>query len=76
MASAWLALTEKTAIQQYQSTLPLKAYYSAAGSLWYRNADWDDLWRTTALNGGTAGALQSAMIAASKQFRNYVVKED
>jgi hypothetical protein len=49
----------------------VKGYYSAIGSLWFRNIDWDAFFRDWALAAGDAQAFQTRMIAATKKMPNY-----
>ena len=53
-------------------TNKIDAYYSAAGSLWYRNLNWDELFATW--SGGhdpTPASLQALLIQKTSQIPNY-----
>jgi uncharacterized protein YjbI with pentapeptide repeats len=71
-------MVNKDPIARHLLTLvpELKAYYSAKGSLWYRNLDWDDIFMEWQMSPEppTAGALQARLLGEVKQVVNYVPK--
>lgn len=65
-------VSDKKLVEQAFQTPMLGGYYSASGSLWFRNLDWDFILRVWSLKGGNSQDLQNYIVAISQRVPNYV----